>query len=220
MNYQTNTIYFYHDFKKINFITWKRILQDLLDYHMIASDLEWVDNLHDVYIEIKTYMDKNGILPDEAKEQALNDNIDLIKTQIQELEALGNHTKMSQKKIRELTEELTKNQEELDFYNKYIKNNRFVFKKDKKGQQFFNKRKTALEIQEKMILNLYDDISFSKKHTMRKLERIGKRIAEEVQIKDFDIVSLYKYIKPYVNVIMTTPDYGYDFLQKNLFLDY
>ena len=77
---------------------------------MIASDLEWVDNLHDVYIEIKTYMDKNGILPDEAKEQALNDNIDLIKTQIQELEALGNHTKMSQKKIRELTEELTKNQ--------------------------------------------------------------------------------------------------------------
>ncbi len=187
---------------------------------MISIDLDWVNELHDAYIEIKTYIDKNGILPDEAKEQALIDNVHLIKTQIKELEELGNNTKLSQKKILELGEELKKNEDELDFYNKYIKNNRFVFKGDKKGQQFFAKRRTALEIQEKMILNLYDDISFSKKHILRKLDRIAKRIEMEIDFPNFDVISLYKYIKPYVDIIMREEDFGYSFLQKNLYLDY
>ncbi len=186
---------------------------------MISIDLDWVNTLHDTYIEIKTYIEKNGLLPDEAKEQALIENISLIKTQMNEIEALGNQSKISRNKLKELDEELKKNEDELDFYNKYIKHNRFVFKGDKKGQQFFAKRRTALEIQEKMVLNLYDDISFSKKHVLRKLDRIAKRIEMEIDFPNFDVISLYKYIKPYVDIIMSEEDFGYDFLQKNLYLD-
>lgn len=217
---EVNKIYFYHDFKKISYVVWKRILQDLLNYHMIKSDLEWAESMNDKYMQIKTYIDHNGILPDSAKEQSLIDTIDLLKKQIEELKSLNSLSSTSKSRIKQLEEELKKNEDELIFFNKYIKDNICIYKNKVTEQQFFSKRKTALIIQEKMVLNLVDDINFSKTITIKKINTLTKRIKKQIPFDNFDIELLYKYIKQYIDVILTTDDNGYDFLQKNLFLDY
>lgn len=216
----TEKIYFYHDFKKISLVVWKRIIQDVLSYHMIVSDLKWVEQMQDTYKELKLYIDKNGILPNEAKEEALIDTIKMLKDQINQIKDLNANTSISKEKLEALNKELLWNEKEYEFYLRYIKYNRFVYKQKKQGPQFFNKRKTALVIQEKMLLNLLDEISFSKKRAAKKIIQLKSRISAQVGFSSFDLESLYKYINPYIDDILKSDDFAYDFLQKNLFLDY
>lgn len=220
MSCQKSPPFYYHDFKKISFTSWTRILQDLLDYHMISSDLSWVTDLQNMYMEIKIYIEKNGILPDAIKENTLKENIAFLTSQKEELLHLGNQTEMSHTKIASLDKEIQAYQEELDFYEKYIKNNRFVYKKNKSGNQYYDERKQSLKIESHMLQDLLDDISFSEKNTLRKLNNIGERIKQEVGFENFDMVSLYLYTRPYIDIIMHTEDYGYEFLMTNLYSDY
>ncbi len=217
---KTNQPFYYHDFKKISYVVWQRILPDLLNYHSLLSDFEWVDEMDEKYMQIKTYLDHSGILPDEAKEESIKDTIKLLQEQLKEVKSLNSNSDISKARIKELENEIAKNKDELEFFNKYIKNNPCLFKGKANGQQYFSSRKKALIVQEKMVLNLVDELKFSKKMSSKKIKSIEERINRLVDIKNFDLKKLYRYIKPYIDVILTTPDSGYEFLQKNLFLDY
>ncbi len=220
MNRSSSTPFYYHDFKKISFLSWTRILQDVIDYHMISADLSWVQDLQQIYQEVKIYIEKNGILPDAIKEATLNENIAFLTAQKEELLSLGNQTSMSHSKIKSLDKEIQNYQEELAFYQKYIKNNRFVYQHNKSGNQYYDKRKKSLHIQSHMLLDLLDDISFSEKNTLRKLDAIAARVKKEVGFENFDMMALYWYTQPYLDLIMHSDDYGYHFLMTNLYSDY
>lgn len=213
-------INFYHDFKKISLVVWKRILQDLLNYHAIVNDLEWMESLEKEYTELKVYLKYNGLLPDEAKEMSLIETISLIKEQIKELEDLNSNTDISKKRINDLKNDLIKNEDELLFFNTYIKNNRFIYNNNLSSNQMFEKRKKALLIHEKSLINLIDEANYSKRSLLRKKEQLKKRVSNAVVFDSFNFDKLYVYIKPYIDIIISTPDNGYDYLQKNLYLDY
>ncbi len=158
---------------------------------MISADLSWVQDLQQIYQEVKIYIEKNGILPDAIKEATLKENIAFLTAQREELLSLGNQTAMSHAKIKSLDKEIQNYQEELVFYQKYIKNNRFVYQHNKSGNQYYDKRKKSLHLQSHMLLDLLDDISFSEKNTLRKLDAIAARVKKEVGFENFDMMALY-----------------------------
>ena len=219
MNHSNQTFY-YHDFKKISYVVWQRILPDLLNYHSLISDFEFVDEMNVKYKQIKTYLDHSGILPDVAKEQSIKDTISLLKDQLKEIKNLNSNSNISKLRIKEIESEIKKNEEELEFFNLCIKNNPCLFKGKANDQQYFSSRKKALIVQEKMIINLVDELNFSKKLSLRKIKAIENRINKLVNINNFDLNKLYRYIKPHIDIILSSSDNGYEFLQKNLFLDY
>ena len=71
-----------------------------------------------------------------------------------------------------------------------------------------------------MLSDLMDEMDISRKSSIRKINDIIKNTERIVNFPSFDFIKMYEYVCPYMEKIITTPDYGYDFLVKNLYLDY
>lgn len=185
---------------------------------MLNTDIKWIEKTQTTKKQLSLYLKNKGDIPEEIQEENLNNTIKLIQKQIDEIELLEDKKELSIKKVKSLKKELQEAQEELLFHLKYFKKNKYkIF--DKVNQDF-KKRKKYLKIQKIMLSDLMDEMDISRKSSIRKINDIIKNTERIVNFPSFDFIKMYEYVCPYMEKIITTPDYGYDFLVKNLYLDY
>ena len=213
-------------FDSLTFKQWYEIVQYVINYDIILSNLERLENLLEKKLQLKTFLNTRGIIPEEYKiilEQLNAKYEELLR--IQSEISLGDFElsdKIKNEKIAIKLEEELKNQMVNKDNLKIAKEHVLFFRNPyfiNGDNQFFEERVKALKKEYRNINYSIKKIKPYVKRYKKKLTLYEDQVKKVIFMSDFQFDKLFKFVRPFITEIISSQDLYYSELVTLSLLD-
>lgn len=203
-------------FNSLSFRQWYEIVQYIVNYDIILSNLERLDNLLEKKRQLKVFLDSKGIIPQEYLPIIAELNKKYLElTNIQSEISIGYlelSDRIKNEKLANVLQEELKNQ----MINKdnlkaakehvlYFRNPYFI----DGDNQYFDQRRKALKIEYKNLNYSIRKIKPHVKKYKKKLDLYESQVKKILFTPNFDFDKLFKFVRPFINDIISSNDLYY-----------
>ena len=214
-------------FDELSFSQWYKIVQYIVNYDIVLSNLERLDSLIEKREQLKAFLDSHGVIPAEYH-QVLAE----LNNKYQEMLNIQNEISFSDKELskrisdekllKTLQDELKNqviNKENLKLAKKHVLFFRNPYFLNNSDNQYFDERKKALLIEYKNIKSSIRQIKPHIKKYNKSLNTYEEQVAKALLRPDFDFKQLFNYVRPFIPEIIESQDFYYSELVTLSMLD-